>query len=270
MRSFLVAGLLALGALLAGCGAPADRQAADAAFMTIGSTPRAAVYLDGELIGNTPQRKVAISPGAHIVRLECSPCEVPQESTLTFSVEPHEIYTHDCTVFEEGEDVPAPVTDQDGRISVFSEPWSYVYVDGVLIGRSPKLEYPVVPGEHTMTFRCGTCSEPREESVSFHVAAGETWTHSVMEFEGEEPAEPIEPAEVVGTSYLTLSAAPPADILLDGKRVGSTPMKDYAIASGEHELKLRCISCLPAKEKTLLFNVRPGEHHKADFTFENE
>ncbi|MFO0712663.1 MAG: protein kinase [Sandaracinus sp.] len=43
-----------------------------------------------------------------------------------------------------------------------------------------------------------------------------------------------------GTGALTVQALPWADVLLDGERLGRTPLRDRPVPAGDHELTLRC------------------------------
>ncbi len=75
---------------------PADTGAGDSgetAYMTINSKPWATIYLDGQLLGNTPKKRYPIAAGYHEVVLKCGPCSEPQEHTLRFSVKPGETHT---------------------------------------------------------------------------------------------------------------------------------------------------------------------------------
>jgi len=270
MRRALVPALLAILGFVVACGTAGSGQ--DSAFLTVDSTPHSAVYVDGDLVGNTPQRKREIQPGSHVVRLECVSCDQPQERTLTFTVEPREIYTHDCTVFGAdafgAEASSTAAAEETAYITVTSFPWSHVHLDGILIGNTPKIRYPVAPGEHAILFECGGCDEPSEETISFRVDPGATWTHALLSFGEEEPTphDAILLEGAVGPAYLSVRSEPVAEVHLDDVLIGETPLMGHAIVPGEHGLRVVCPEL--EQEKTLLFNVQPGETHKSNFTFE--
>ncbi len=258
--------LLLLATFLGGCpGTPAP-DGSDFAYLSLDSKPSASVTLDGELVGNTPLRKFAVAPGDHEVVLECVSCTTPQRRSLAISVEAREIYTHDCTRFDGGTAVAAedeaPATGS-AFITVNTKPWSTVYLDGVLIGNTPKRDYPVEPGLHEVTFKCGPCREAQEESHSLMVEAGETWTHVLIEFERE--GDDVTPA---GSSLLTVTAEPWGTVHLDGELVGRTPLKDVEIVSGEHHLRTFCGPCEEEQDKSTIFNVAPGATHLVDVRFD--
>jgi hypothetical protein len=50
----------------------------------VNASPWGALYLDGELIGNTPKANLAVAPGVHVIRVErdgFEPFEVEFEVT---------------------------------------------------------------------------------------------------------------------------------------------------------------------------------------------
>ncbi len=66
---------------------------------------------------------------------------------------------------------PAPAATEAGRLSVNATPWGELYVDGRLIGNTPKANLPLAPGAHTIRIvRDGF--EPYERTIL--VAPGET------------------------------------------------------------------------------------------------
>jgi hypothetical protein len=252
--------------LFAGCPGSPSQVESKLAYLSLDSHPSASVTLDGELIGNTPLRKYALLPGDHEVVLECVSCTTPQRRSLAFAVEAREIYTHDCTRFDGGAAPAAeddPPSTESAFITVNTKPWSTVYLDGVLIGNTPKRDYPVEPGLHEVTFKCGPCRETQEESHSLMVDAGETWTHVLIEFEGED--DEVTPA---GSALLNVTAEPWGTVHLDGELMGRTPLKDVEIVSGEHHLRTFCGPCEEEQDKSTIFNVAPEASHHVDVRFD--
>jgi hypothetical protein len=60
----------------------------DAAFLTLNSKPWSTVFLDGEMLRNTPIKDWKIAPGSHTLVLRCGNCNPPQEKTEKFTVDP--------------------------------------------------------------------------------------------------------------------------------------------------------------------------------------
>lgn len=68
---------------------------------------------------------------------------------------------------------PAPVAiSGSGVLNVNSKPWSNLYLDGRFIGQTPKINYEVPAGRHTLEFHCGSCDPARKESYSFTLQDG--------------------------------------------------------------------------------------------------
>lgn len=59
-------------------------------LLTVGATPWAQVFIDGERRGDTPLRRVPLAAGSHALRLYCPPpgCPEPQELRQHITVEP--------------------------------------------------------------------------------------------------------------------------------------------------------------------------------------
>lgn len=68
-------------------------------------------------------------------------------------------------------------------VSVKTSPWSDVYLDDKLVGRSPVRRYQIASGEHTITVRCGPCKVKQEETVDFSVESGQTFTSTDIRFD---------------------------------------------------------------------------------------
>ena len=287
---------IAAGAL-AGCGTcfgGGDGGAGgggDWAFMTLGATPRAAVTLDGQLIGNTPLRKYSVPPGEHTVLLECVSCLEPQASTLTFTLEAGEIYTHESTTFEmgSGEPVtggvaeaptPAEVRPDPAYLTVHSQPWSVVFLDGELMGNTPLSKKMIEPGTHTMVLKCGPCASHDEITRTFAVDPGETHISMVNEFGVDGVEDPLgtgEPAdddtedgeEPEGEGYLRITSTPWAEVILDGVAIGQTPIASWTVEAGSHKVNLECGPCEDPQNELFLFSVARGETYTIEGQFEN-
>ena len=58
--------------------------------LAVHAEPTSAVYLDGELLGETPLSTREISSGQHALRIECLVCSEPQAREMTIMAEPEE------------------------------------------------------------------------------------------------------------------------------------------------------------------------------------
>jgi len=168
----------------------------DPAYMTLNTKPWSTIFVDGKKAGNTPKKRMSIEPGEHEVILACGPCEEVQKKTLVFNVKAGETYTSVKSVFGDGVDAdevegaggaaePAqPYRESDqAYLTLNAKPWSRIYLDGKLVGHTPKNRFAIVPGEHEVLLQCGPCGEEQEKTLRFTVAAGETYTSVKNVFE---------------------------------------------------------------------------------------
>ena len=71
-----------------------------------------------------------------------------------------------------------------GMLNVNSKPWSNLYLDGRFIGQTPKINYDLPAGRHTLEFHCGSCDPARKESFSFNLEDGGTFK-KILRFDEE-------------------------------------------------------------------------------------
>jgi hypothetical protein len=126
--------------------------------LTIATEPWSQVYADGELIGTTPLWRHRLLPGRHRLRLA--------NRAAGFAVERDiDIPSARMVKVRARFDAPAPVgqsarDDEElardcGRdlltpayLSANSQPWTQVWVDGVLAGTTPLYRHRIAPGTH--------------------------------------------------------------------------------------------------------------------------
>jgi serine/threonine-protein kinase len=82
--------------------------------------------------------------------------------------------------------------------------------------------------------------------------------------EAAEAAEEVAPApEPVGNAVLQLTSTPPSNVLLDGKPLGTTPLRDVAIEPGTH----RVIFIYGAERKPKTVEAAAGSNQTVSVTF---
>ncbi|HEU4583314.1 MAG TPA: carboxypeptidase regulatory-like domain-containing protein [Polyangiaceae bacterium] len=59
---------------------------------------------------------------------------------------------------------------------------------------------------------------------------------ALNEGDGADTAEPESAAAATGSAKLTLTSTPPSNVLLDGKPLGTTPLREIAVEPGEHRV----------------------------------
>lgn len=291
--------LLVLLGGLPGCGGGCGGETTngDWAFVTLEADQRASVTLDGALIGNTPLRKYAVTPGEHTVVLECVACPMPQKDTLTFVVEPGELHTHAATTFLGGAgDVSTGTTTEtvadttdwevagtgtaEGKsfLTVNSKPWSVVFLDGALMGNTPFKDKPIDSGYHTMVVKCGPCEAHDELERTFFVEEGQTHVSVANDFGVEGSVDPLgtnipgdddTEGEPKGQGFLQINSTPWATVSVDGIEVGKTPIASHTVEAGSHKALLECGGCSEPMNELFLFSVAPGETYTIQGKFED-
>jgi hypothetical protein len=188
--------------------------------------PGAQVSIDGRVYGVTPMTRENLSPGEHRVVLKGNGAEVRQ----TVRVEP------DATV-----SVVAPLKPRalaSGWIAIESPVEMDVFADGVPVGtsRSPKIT--LQEGEHTLVLINESIGYREKQSV--RVKAGAL----------------VSVVVTLPQSIIQITAVPWAEVWVDGKPVGVTPIGDLRITIGPHEVVFRHPEL---GEKTVAAVVKSGE-----------
>ena len=121
-------------------------------------------------------------------------------------------------------------------LSLGSIPWSDVQVDGQRAGFTPLTDFPVACGTHEISFssperglaRKITLSVRPGEKVKRIVDLGGPKGTSGGNSSATAPARP--------PCRLTLGSKPWSEVWIDGNRAGTTPLVDYAVTCGTHDV----------------------------------
>jgi hypothetical protein len=81
--------------------------------------------------------------------------------------------------------------------------------------------------------------------------------------EGSEPEEPAPQPEPVGMATLQLTSTPPSNVLLDGKPLGTTPLRDVSVEPGSH----RVIFIYGAERKPKTIEASAGSNQTVSVSF---
>ncbi len=133
-----------------------------------------------------------------------------------------------------------PVQPRQGRgfLTVRSSPWCDVYLDGTKIGVTPISRYELPSGRHFLVLKNQKEGAYRETSVKV------------------EPGREAKEALVFGQGTLDIRVQPWAQVFVDGKPLGMTPLKPLALLAGTHELRL--VNHEIGKEETRRVAIREG------------
>ncbi len=185
--------------------------------------PGAAVALDGVMRGAAPLRLDNLAPGAHTVVVAGANRVVTQRVTITAG--------EAATLLVPLGQAPAPAaptpaapaasTPAEGWVSVTAGIELQVYEGDSLIGSSRNQRIMLMPGPHTLRL--------------VNTALGFETTSTVTVRPGA-----VGPLAIqVPNGSLSVNAVPWAEVVLDGTVIGETPIANYAVAPGSHELVFR-------------------------------
>ena len=169
--------------------------------------PGAAITVDGVPRGVSPVQVRDLTPGTHAVTLARAGRLLRRSITVEAGA------TASLAVPMEG---TGP-----GWLTVTSPVPAQVYADGTLIGRSDTNRLPLTPGRHQLVLVNDALSFRQERIVE--VTSGRTVSVQL---------EPVN-----GT--LNINAQPWATVWVDGTAIGETPIGNYSLPIGSHEVVLR-------------------------------
>jgi hypothetical protein len=177
--------------------APTSARAATTGGLTIESQPTGAtVTVDGRSVGTTPVTIDALAPGRHAITISTPTATVRR----TVRVEAGRTITLDVPVYA-------------GWVAVFSPITLDVATGGRTIGNTETGKIMLPPGTHVLTLS--------------NRQLGYTETRSVEIHPGEERPLNVEPKSAVN-----INAHPWAEVWVDGRKAGETPIANLAVLLG--------------------------------------
>ncbi|WP_297489633.1 PEGA domain-containing protein [Thermococcus sp.] len=188
---------------------PTD-QANEYGLLTVDSLPSGAeVYIDGRLVGTTPLKNYRIPVGIHEVVVKKN-AYVP--AAYAVQIKANELKTLNVVL------VPAT-----GKLTVNSNPsGAEVYIDGKKVGTTPLRNYTIPEGIHEVAIRKAGYAE---RAYAISIKYGELKVLNVT----------LSPE----MGKLTVKSNPSgAEVYVDGKKVGTTPLENYTVTAGTHEITL--------------------------------
>jgi hypothetical protein len=160
----------------------------------------ARVLLDGSAVGETPVRIVDVAPGRHVLTLITPTATVRR----TVRVEANKELTVDVPVFS-------------GWVAIFAPIVLEVSEDGRAIGTTDQGRLLLPPGRHTLTLT----------NQDFGYSADH-----VVEIEAGE----VRSLNLQPTGTVNLNAVPWAEVWIDGKKAGETPIANLKLPIGNREI----------------------------------
>jgi serine/threonine-protein kinase len=183
--------------------APEQKPAVAAAVgsLSLVTQPAGArVLLDGAPAGETPLTIESVSPGRHTITFVTTSGSVRK----TVRVEAGKTASLDVPVYS-------------GWIAVFAPVLLEIEENGRSIGTSEQGRLMLTPGRHQLTFSNRDLGFTSSETVDVEP--------------GEERSVNIQP-----TGELSLNALPWAEVWIDGKKAGDTPLANLRVPLGTHEI----------------------------------
>jgi hypothetical protein len=160
----------------------------------------ARVLLDGDAVGETPVKIGAVSPGRHVLTFITATATVKR----TVRVEAGKTLAIDVPVFS-------------GWVAVFAPIVLEISEGGTGLGTTERGRLLLPPGRHTLTFTNRDLNYSASQVVD--ITPGEVRSIN------------IEPRGTV-----SLNALPWAEVWIDGKKAGDTPVANLQIPLGSHEI----------------------------------
>jgi hypothetical protein len=160
----------------------------------------ARVLLDGSPAGETPLRIVDVAPGRHVVTFVTPTATIKR----TIKVEANKTLTLDVPVFS-------------GWVAIFSPIVLEVSEAGRTIGTTDQGRLLLPPGRHTLTLANRDFGYSADRPVE--IEAGEVRSLNI---------------QPIGT--VNLNAVPWAEVWIDGKKAGDTPVANLQLPLGSREI----------------------------------
>ncbi|MEO5819879.1 MAG: PEGA domain-containing protein [Vicinamibacteraceae bacterium] len=201
--------------------------------VSIDSTPRARVFIDETPKGTTPLR-LDLSAGVHRVRVEAdggltktlevnvvAGKEVSQVIELTKSTPDRATATAAAAAAAAAVAAAAPAAPNPGFMTVDAPEDLQILEDGRPLGSSASGKVALEPGSHLLEFR--------SDALGFQA----TRTVQVL------PGKTVRVTIPLPEGGLSINATPWADVTVDGRALGETPIANVTLRAGTHEIVFR-------------------------------
>jgi hypothetical protein len=189
------------------------------------------VYVDGTVYGVTPLTNVQLTTGQHALKLMMTGYV---DHTQTFTITAGQTTPLTLTL------VPSTNPSGKGSLQISSTPSdAAIYIDGVLQGPTPKTISGLSAGSHAVRV---TKTGYVDYSASITVIGGQTLPLKLNLVPRTQPTgstSPTTPSQPGGVGTIAVESSPPgANVYLDGKPSGTTPVTIPDVNAGSHALLL--------------------------------
>jgi hypothetical protein len=186
----------------------------------------ARIWLDGAPRGKAPLSITDVAPGAHEVRVATNAGEasdrvlVEAGSVASFVLSTPALRSSAPIIASRGKSQPLPVSAAPGTVNVVLPFDVQIYEDGRFAGINRAVVM-LPPGSHRL--------ELVNESLGYRAV-------ETVQVESDKAVK-IPSAPPMGT--VSLNAMPWAEVFIDGRKIGETPLAQVSIAVGAHEIVFR-------------------------------
>ncbi len=212
------------------------------ALYTLQSKPKgASFYLDGKPVGSS----VKLKPG-RTYKLSAS-MRGYQKWSDTVRPGPGEKKRIVASLIRAATTKP----EKKAKLFLDCKPWANVYVDGKSVGQTPITNLPIPPGSHTIKVVNPDLNQ--SEVVSIQAKPGQT-IRKKFSFSS-------------ATGKLLVRAKPWAEVYVDGKKIGTTPLPPKALSAGTHTIRL--YNSTLDQEQTKTVQIKAGKTVRINVNFLN-
>jgi hypothetical protein len=242
---------------------PAPKIREDA-YLSVGSRPWANVMLDGAEVGFTPIVKTRLFPGRHTVTLKTTD---GRKRSFKISLKPGEHGRVFGNFDEEPEADEIPQTGgpavkpQYGELTINSSPWAKLSVDGEPVGNTPIIGLKLEAGSHRLTLET---ADGKRKELNVTIRANQQ-LKKIVRFPGAATVAaarpPLETAKKTDPGFLSINSIPWANVFVDGKPVGTTPISRIKLQPGAHQISFESPEGKLIEKK---IQIRPGKSERLD------
>jgi hypothetical protein len=191
--------------------------------------PGAEIYLNGTYMRDTPTRLSGLSQGNYTVRLEKEGYTAWEKKVIVRASEPLDLRG-------------VKLQEALGWLNLHVSPWADVYHKGKKVGTTPLANIPLQEGTHKLLLKNPPLNIERE--ITVEIVAGKVTKKGVDIMDGVK-------------GVLKIKVHPWADVYVDGKPKGTTPLKPIELMAGEHIVLVKNEKL--GKERSFPIVIKPNE-----------
>jgi predicted Ser/Thr protein kinase len=195
----------------------------------------ASIYLNGKHMGDTPTSLSGLSPGEHTVKLVKERYTAWEKKVMVRASESLDLRE-------------VKLQEALGWLNLHVSPWADVYHKGKKVGTTPLANIPLQEGTHRLLLKNPLLNIEKELSVK--IMANQHRKASVDLTEG------------IAKGKLKINVKPWADVYVDGKCIGETPLEPLELTPGEYYVLVKNEKL--GKESSSRVTIEPNKTHSVE------